>query len=87
MYRFNNGERKDEANERSPEYLMKFAEKNIELFYKDNLKYGYKRLSEEKLTADLSEKVPLEVGEKNSKINPEGKIVHLTDETFQNVKI
>ncbi|ORX55239.1 hypothetical protein BCR36DRAFT_581283 [Piromyces finnis] len=83
IYLFNNGERKDEANERSPEYLMSFAQKNIDLYYKDNLKYGYKRLSEEKLTADLSEKVPLEIGEKNNKINPEGQIVHLTDETFQ----
>jgi len=84
IYLFNNGERKnEEPNERSPEYLMKFAEKNIGLYYEENLKYGYKRLSEEKLTADLSEKVPLEIGKKNNKINPEGKIVHLTDETFQ----
>jgi len=83
IFLFNNGERKAEANERSPEYLMEFSKKNIELFYKDNLKYGYKRLSEEKLTADLSEKVPLDISEKNNKINPEGKIVHLTNETFQ----
>jgi len=62
---------------------MKFADKNIKIYYEENVKYGYKRLSEEKLTADLSEKVPLEVGEKANNINPEGKIVHLTNETFQ----
>jgi len=83
IFLFNNGERKAEANDRSPEQLMKFAEKNIEIYYEENKKYGYKRLSEEKLTADLSKDVPLEISERPKNVNPEGKVVHLTDETFQ----
>jgi len=83
IYLFNNGERKEEAEERSPEYLMKFAQKAIDTYYEENLKYGYKRLSNEKLTAELSKVVPLEVSKKSGSINPEGKIVHLTKDTFQ----
>ncbi|ORX75823.1 thioredoxin-like protein [Anaeromyces robustus] len=83
IYLFNNGERKAEANDRSPEQLMKFAEKNIEIYYEENKKYGYKRLSEEKLTSDLAQLVPLEISEKPKNVNPEGKVVHLNNETFQ----
>jgi len=64
---------------------MNFAQKNIDTYYPENLKYGYKRLSDEKLTAELSKVVPLEIGEKTRNINPEGKIVHLTDETIESV--
>jgi len=80
---FNNGEKKGETNDRKPELLMNFAQKNIDTYYPENLKYGYKRLSDEKLTAELSKVVPLEIGEKTRNINPEGKIVHLTDETIE----
>jgi len=83
IYLFNNGEKKDETNDRTPDLLMKFAQKNIETYFEENKKYGYKRLSEEKLTADLSKEVQLEIGQKAYNTNPEGKIVHLTDETFQ----
>jgi len=83
IYLFNNGERKEETNDRTPEYLMKFAQKNIDVYYQENLKYGYKRLSDEKLTAELVKVVPLEIGEKTRNINPEGKVVHFTSETFQ----
>jgi len=64
---------------------MKFAQKNIETYFEENKKYGYKRLSEEKLTADLSKEVQLEIGQKAYNTNPEGKVVHLTKETFQDV--
>jgi len=64
---------------------MKFAQKAIDTYYEENLKYGYKRLSNEKLTAELSKVVPLEVSKKSGSINPEGKIVHLTKDTFQSV--
>jgi len=66
---------------------MKFAQKMIDTYYEDNKKYGYKRLSEEKLTADLAKEVTLEIGKKAYNTNPEGKIVHLTDETFQDVNL
>ncbi|KAG4108636.1 thioredoxin-like protein [Neocallimastix lanati (nom. inval.)] len=82
---FNNGEKKGETNDRKPELLMNFAQKNIDTYYPENLKYGYKRLSDEKLTAELSKVVPLEIGEKTRNINPEGKIVHLTDETIESM--